>query len=51
MIVMAILTTLKFKLMSKDNNDSDVCEKICEMNPAVAAITGDLNICRLRQRY
>ena len=30
----------------QDNNDSDVCEKICEMNPAVAAITGDLNICR-----
>ena len=29
----------------QDNNDSDVCEKICEMNPATASITGDFNIC------
>lgn len=29
----------------QDNNDSDVCERICEMNPATAAITGDFNIC------
>ncbi|MEZ4910042.1 MAG: SdrD B-like domain-containing protein [Saprospiraceae bacterium] len=29
----------------QDNNDSDVCEKICEENPVVADISGDDNIC------
>jgi uncharacterized repeat protein (TIGR01451 family) len=29
----------------QDNNDSDVCELICVNNPAVATVTGTLNIC------
>lgn len=29
----------------QDNNDSDVCEKICEKHPAVAVISGPTSIC------
>ena len=33
----------------QDNNDSDVCERICEENPVVADISGDDEICQGEQ--